>query len=169
MVRKKLLEMSKSARHFRSGTTAMLICLLLIVGYQLSQPEKVRIERRVEASGEGLSKRLPAASSLLHWQKKLRLGEEQVKILSDLDNQEKAELKPIEQSLSEMTSMMKSNGSPAELHMNISQIQALAKEVAAPSRRKREIVSRFSKQAWQVLGSQQQSLASKLSFGSSEK
>ncbi|HIA54142.1 MAG TPA: hypothetical protein EYN91_18985 [Candidatus Melainabacteria bacterium] len=169
MVREKLLKMPESARRFRSGTTAMLICLVLIVGYQVSQPQKVRIERRVEPSGEGLPKRLPAVSLLLQWQKKLGLRDEQVKMLGDLDSQEKAELKPIEESLSEITSMMKSNGSPAELHMNISQIQALAKEAAEPSRRKREIVSRFSKQAWQVLESQQQSLATKLSFGSSEK
>ncbi|MBX3150338.1 hypothetical protein KF728_09340 [Candidatus Obscuribacterales bacterium] len=163
------MKMLKSAGRFGSGTAAMVVCLVLIVSYELSQPQKVRIERKVEASGEGLSKRLPAVSSLLQWQNKLGLSKEQVRILGALDVQEKAALKPIEESLSEMTSQMKSNGSSAELHMNTTQIQVLAKNIAEPSRRKRQIISQFSKQAWQVLGAEQQSLASKLSLGSSEK
>lgn len=166
---KKLLSMLKPAGHFGSGTMAMVICLVLVVSYQLSQPQKVRIERKVESSGEGLSKRLPAVSSLLQWQNKLGLSEKQISMLDALDIQEKAALKPIEESLSVMKSRIRSNGSPAELHMNMSQIQGLAKDIAEPSKRKRQINIQFSKQAWQVLGSEQQSLASKLSLGSSEK
>lgn len=86
---------SDVAPGLRFGTAAMLICLLVILGYQLITPVKVRIERKVETSGEVLRKRLPTINSLIAFQAKLSLNKEQVTRLNDLSRKEKAQLKPV--------------------------------------------------------------------------
>lgn len=156
---------SNSARGFGFGTVAMLICLLLVLGYQLVKPDKVRIERKVEASGEGLQKRLPTIASLLASEEELSLSKEQVTVLNGLSKEEQAQLKPVEMQISEITKRIGVGSKEADTKTSFADLQVLATDISAPSKQKREIERRFSNDAWRVLREEQKIRASQLFLG----
>lgn len=166
MDRSVMLTKDRKKRLASSGTAAMLICLVLIAGYQISRPQKMQIERQVQTSGEGLTKRLPTVSMLLARKDQLGLSKEQVRELRELETNENEELKPIEAQLSTITSRLKGTDNSSTTHVDLAQLHALADALNEPSRQKREVVTHFSQQAWQILAKTQQTLSQKICSGS---
>ncbi len=164
-----LTKESSKKRPASSGTAAMLICLVLIAGYQISRPQKIQIERKVKASGEGLVKRLPTVSMLLACRDQLGLNKEQLRSLEELKTQEKQELKPIEAQLSTITSRLKGTDNSSTSRVDLAQLHALAEALNEPSRHKREVVTRFSHKARQILAEKQQALSQEICSGSTAK
>ena len=159
---------SDVAPGLRFGTAAMLICLLVILGYQLITPVKVRIERKVETSGEVLRKRLPTINSLIAFQAKLSLNKEQVTRLNDLSRKEKAQLKPVEGEITEIRKRFESDSKETERTMTLADLQRHATNISAPSKVKREIEVRFSIEAWRVLREEQRLVARQIFSGAKE-
>jgi hypothetical protein len=153
---------------FRFGTAAMLICLSILLGYQLVNPDKVRIERKVETSGEGFQKRLPTIDSLLASQEKLSLSKEQVTVLTDLREKEQAQLKGVEAQISELTKRVGADLKGANAQISLVDLQVLAMDISAPSKRKRAIEKRFSNDSWRVLSEDQKLRASQIFSGATE-
>jgi hypothetical protein len=60
------------------GTIAMIVCLILLVSWNLLRPSKVRIERKVESSGENRLDRKPSPALLLQWRNQLGLYPQQI-------------------------------------------------------------------------------------------
>lgn len=168
MTRKDHLNTSNSAPGFSFGTVAMLICLLILLGYHLIEPGKVRVERKVETSGEGLQKRLPTIASLLASQEKLSLSKEQMIVLNDLSKEEKAQLKPIDTLISEITKRIEAESKNTDAKMSLADMQVLATDISAPSKQKREIEKRFSNDGWRVLEEEQKLRASQIFSGATE-
>lgn len=148
-----------------AGTGVMVMCLLLVVGYQSLRQPKVAIERRVETSGTVNEKRLPAISTIVDSKAALGLSESQIEKLQTIQEDQSKALLPIEKQLTEVMSPLKStDGSDSTMSMNQRDIQVIAKQISDPSRRKREIEKGFSKQAWKELTHEQQEKALRLSL-----
>ncbi|MBA3859902.1 MAG: hypothetical protein C0507_23580 [Cyanobacteria bacterium PR.3.49] len=148
-----------------AGTGVMVMCLLLVLGYQSLRQPKVAIERRVETSGTLNEKRLPAVSTIVDSQAALGLSESQVEKLQTLQEDQSKALSPIEKQLTEIMSPLKNtDGSGTTMSMNQRDIQMIAKQISDPSRRKREIEKGFSKLAWEELTHDQQEKALRLSL-----
>ncbi len=139
------------------GTAAMLICMVLVLGWQWLQPNKVRIEHKVEASGE-TAIRLPTLSELLEWKAVVCLTEEQISKITQLDHEQVIELSPVDAQIADVRAQVDGstkNGSRA----GMTALNSLASQIAGPSRRKREIERRFSEQAWLCLSNDQKEKA----------
>lgn len=141
---------------FGAGTRAMLICLILILGWQMLHQAKVRIERKVETSGERLVARLPSVSHLLNWKTSISLTEQQLQKLSNLREQQEKELIPIEAQTAEiMSPVQQSAESSLKKPMGASEFQTIARQLSIPSKRKRQIERQFSESAWTLLTEEQ--------------
>ena len=142
------------------GTVAMLLCLILLLGFQSLHPPKVEVIRKVEPSGKALEARLPTVSDLLDWKVMIGLTEKQVEGIRHLQDQQIKTLTPIEIQLSEITSQVQSaTQSSSDRILNPANLQMIAKQFAGPSRRKREIERRFSQEAWVLLSYKQKETA----------
>lgn len=145
-----------------AGTTAMLICLVLVTGNQLLQSSKIRIEKKVETSGENFTCRLPSVTNLLGWRQKIGLRNEQVFILEKLRTSEEKQLVPLNKNLANITGRMDSSTQPDNRAIGLAEIQSIAAEISIPSKQKRNIERSFSELAWKTLSAEQQSSARKL-------
>ncbi|QQR58774.1 MAG: hypothetical protein IPG59_04555 [Candidatus Melainabacteria bacterium] len=142
------------------GTVAMLLCLILLMGFQSLHPPKVKVIRKVEPSGEAPEARLPTVSELLDWKAIVGLTEKQVEGIRHLQDQQIKTLTPIEIQLSEITSQVQSaSKSSSDRALNPANLQMIAKQLAEPSRQKREIEKRFSQEAWTFLADKQKETA----------
>jgi len=145
------------------GTGAMLLCLVLILGWQMLHQPKVRIERKVEVSGERPAARLPAVSDLLDWKTSILLTEQQFRKLDSLHDQQTKELIPIEAQAREiMSHVQQAADGNSRRPLSSSDLQLMAKQLSIPSKRKREIERQFSESAWSCLSANQKENALKL-------
>lgn len=148
-----------------AGTGVMVMCLLLVFGYQTIRQPKLEVERRVETSGDFNKKRLPAVVAILDSRTAIGLSESQIQELETIQEEQLRALVPIESQLNEIMSPVKSvDGSKSPMSFTSQEIQVIAKQISGPSKRKREIEKDFSKQAWKVLTQEQQEKALKLSL-----
>jgi len=142
------------------GTVAMLLCLVLLLSWQSLHPPKLEIVRKVETSGEVPEARLPTVSDLLDWKAVVGLTEKQVEGIRRLQDQQIKTLTPIEIQLSEITSQVQSAvKSSSDQALDPASLQLIAKQLAGPSRQKREIEKRFSQKGWTLLTDKQRETA----------
>lgn len=142
------------------GTVAMLLCLILLLGWQSFHPPKVEVVRKVEPSGEALEARLPTISELLDWKSTVGLTEKQVEEIRHLQDQQIKSLTHTEILLSGIRSQVQSAAkSSSDRALNPANLQLIAKQLAGPSRQKREIEQRFSQEAWNLLADKQKETA----------
>lgn len=140
------------------GTVAMVICMLLLLSWQLLKPQKIAIERKVEASGNAVSMRLPTTGELLEWRTTVGLSDDQANKITLLRNSESAALKPVEERIAEITAQVDANSKIGGRTDN-GALGLLVGQLAGPSRTKRELERRFSEQAWALLGKEQKDRA----------
>ncbi len=147
------------------STGVMVMCLVLLFGYQSLHPAKVSIERRVETSGTHNRERLPAVVTILDSRTALGLSASQIDKLQLLQDEQVKALEPIERQLNKiMSPLINTNGSGATRSMSPQVIQVLANQISAQSKRKREIENGFSARAWSELSRKQQEKAFRLSL-----
>ncbi|MBP9811713.1 hypothetical protein KBF38_25660 [bacterium] len=142
------------------GTIAMIVCLILLVSWNLLRPSKVRIERKVEASGESRLVRKPSPALLLMWKDQLGLSPKQVIELQHCESERQRELVPFNAAVKEaIGSLQSTQEQPSNNKVDIGQITAIAAQIKAPSRQLRAVEVSFSERAWSVLNQKQRQQA----------
>ncbi len=145
------------------GTIAMIVCLILLVSWNLLRPSKVRIERKVEASGENRLDRKPTPALLLLWKDQLALSPQQLIELQRCANERQKELAPLNAAVKEAISPLQSTQEqPSNNKVDIGQLNAIASQINAPSRQLRAVEVSFSERAWSILSQKQRQQAQEI-------
>ena len=142
------------------GTIAMIVCLILLVSWNLLRPSKVRIERKVEASGEKRLDRKPTPALLLLWKNRLGLNPQQIIELQRCESERQKELAPLNTAVSDAISPLKSTQmQSSNSKIDIGQLNAIAAQIKAPSRQLRAVEISFSERGWSILNQRQKQQA----------
>lgn len=138
------------------GTIAMIVCLILLVSWNLLRPSKVIIERKVEASGETRLARKPSPALLLLWKAQLGLSPQQIIELQHCESERQRELAPLNAAVKEAISPLQSTQEqPSNSKVDTGQLTAIAAQIKAPSRQLRAVEVTFSERAWSILNQMQ--------------
>lgn len=157
------LARAQKKRFLGPGTMAMLIGVICFISWQALKPAKVQIERRIVASGEMAEARLPAVLQLLNWRSELGLTEKQFEQIRLLHHEQQSKLAAVEAQISEIMSQIQSGANSASQNpVHLSDLEFMAKQLAQPSKSKREIEKHFSKQAFAILSNTQKGKAVEL-------
>ena len=145
------------------GTIAMIVCLILLVSWNLLRPPKVRIERKVETSGENILERKPTPALLLSWKVQLGLSPQQVIELQRCESGRQRELAPLNAAVKEAISPLQSTQEqPSNNKVDIGQLNAIASQINAPSKQLRALEVSFSERAWSILSQKQRQQAQEI-------
>lgn len=151
------------------GTIAMIVCLILLVSWNLLRPSKVRIERKVEASGDTRLERKPSSALLLLWQVQLGLSAQQVIDLQRCESARQRELAPLNAEVKEAISPLQlTQGQPVNSKVDIGQLKAIAAQIKAPSRQLRAVEVSFSERGWSILSQKQRQQAQGIRLATSK-
>ncbi len=142
------------------GTIAMIVCLILLVSWNLLRPSKVRIERKVEGSGENRLNRKPSPALLLQWRNQLGLYPQQIIELEHCESERQKELAPLNAAVKEAVSPLQSAQEQSSHNkVDIGQLNAIAAQIKAPSRQLRAVENSFSERGWSILNQRQRQQA----------
>lgn len=142
------------------GTIAMIVCLILLVSWSLLRPTKVRIERKVEASGENRLERKPTPALLLLWKVQLGLSPQQVIDLQRCESERQRELAPLSAEVKAAINLLQSTQAlSSNSKVDIGQLTSIAAQIKAPSRQLRAVEVSFSERGWSILSQKQRQQA----------
>lgn len=142
------------------GTIAMIICLILLVSWNLLRPSKVRIERKVEASGENKLERRPTPALLLLWKDQLALSSHQVIELQRCESERQKVLTPLNAAVQKAIGPLPSTQEQSSnKNIDLGQLTAIAAQIKAPSRQLRAVEVSFSERGWSILNQRQRQQA----------
>lgn len=134
------------------GTIVMIVGVMVVVGWQLLVPPKVRIERKVETSGYDHFGRKPSISDLLSWSPELELSVVQRESLVKLAKEERSKLVPVKTMIAKTLQRFNEF---AEQHKSeaagVNDMQAEIAPIQALSRQKRKIEQDFAERGLAVL------------------
>ena len=151
------------------GTIAMIVCLILLVSWNLLRPSKVKIERKVEASGENRLDRKPTPALLLLWKDQLGLSARQVIELHRCESERQRELAPLNAAVKEAISPLQSTQEqPSNSKVDVGQLTAIAARLKAPSSQLRAVEVSFSERGWSILNQKQKQQAQEIRLASSK-
>ncbi|MDZ4837696.1 MAG: hypothetical protein SGJ27_28250 [Candidatus Melainabacteria bacterium] len=145
------------------GTTAMLLALICIGGFNLLSKPKVTIERRVETSAGAKLLRRPSISELISMSAELHITADQKNVLLKLAKEQQTSLAPVEADINqkmhnfnEFTQSRKTDG------VGLAYVQEAAKPISQLGRQKRQMEQLFGEQALAVLSPSQREAAVRL-------
>lgn len=142
------------------GTIAMIVCLILLISWNLLRPPKVKIERKVETSGENILERKPTPELLLSWKVQLGLSPQQVIELQRCESGRQRELAPLNAAVKEAIGQFQSTQEQtSNSKVDIGQLTAIAAQIKAPSRQLRTVEVSFSERGWSILSQKQRQQA----------
>ena len=147
-------------RYLTSLSVQATLILLFAIGlYTVSPRSTPKVERTIIPSEVRLPEKTPTVDTLIAWRNELSLTSSQVKQLSNLQENLKTQVEPLNLEIKEQTEKFKTELEQSGKKLGFADIARAARPATELGRKKRMIEYSYSEQAMSLLSSEQKEKA----------